>query len=32
MPRGETNPMDERLRFVVEAERGEEFFRARCAR
>jgi hypothetical protein len=24
--------MDERLRFVVEAERGEEFFRALCAR
>ena len=28
----ETRSMDERLRFVVEAERGEESFRARCAR
>jgi putative transposase len=32
MPWSETRPMDERLRFVVEAERGEEFFRALCAR
>jgi putative transposase len=32
MPWSETRPMNERLRFVVEAERGEEFFRALCAR
>ena len=32
MPWSETRPMDERLRFVVEAERGEEFFRVLCAR
>jgi putative transposase len=32
MPWSETRPMDERLRFVVEAVRGEEFFRALCAR
>jgi len=32
MPWSETRPMDERLRFVVEAERDEEFFRVLCAR
>lgn len=32
MPWSETRPMDERLRFVVEAERDEEFFTALCAR
>ena len=32
MPWSETSSMDERLRFVVEAERGEEFFRVLCAR
>jgi hypothetical protein len=32
MPWSETKPMDERLRLVLEAARGEWFFRALCAR